>query len=174
MISIDDYKVRTNKLFERNRERWKKRLLKSLPKGVTLQLSPSEILPYTRIDFQRWLWGQIQLGAILCPYCRAAIDVLSMELDHVIPLKRSGGPGLDNLEVICARCNKVKGELTGEEYKLVVAFLEGPGAHFRQRIEGILINGGVGNMLRNFPRHAKKSAGAKVRQNWLDFEVDEF
>ena len=50
---------------------------------------------------------------------------------------------------------QVKGELTSDEFRLLVAFMEGPGAYFRQRLEGTLINGGVGKMMRRFPKQAK-------------------
>jgi hypothetical protein len=153
MLSVDDFRKRSSKLFESCRTRWRTKLEKDLKKQkLSLALSADQILPFTRVQFHKWLWDQMGLQAIPCPFCRAPIDILSMELDHRTPLRRGGGPELQNLEPICRRCNSIKGELTREEYVVLIAFLEGPGAHFRQRLEGSLISGGLGKMLRHFPR----------------------
>ena len=161
MLDTTQFEKRANQLFESCRDRWKKRLLKGLPKGVTLK--PDDILPFTRRDFHAWLWKQMGLQAILCKYCTAPIDILSMQLDHKTPLRRGGGPKLDNLQCICKGCNGSKGEFTDEEYTLIVAFMQGAGVMFRKRLEGVLRNGGVGNMLQRFPRKGKKQT-AKAEQ----------
>lgn len=155
MLTRDDFNLRGTKLFANLRDRWKARLQKSAPKGVVLNLQPDQILPFTRNEFLSWLWKEIGLQAILCPYCHAPIDVLSMQLDHKTPLNRGGGPHLDNLACICSPCNGSKSDFTHEEYSLLVEFMAGPGAHFRQRLEGVLRNGGMAKMMRFFPR--KKS-----------------
>jgi hypothetical protein len=51
--------------------------------------------------------------------------------------------------------------------------MRGPGAHFRQRLEGTLINGGVGAMMRHFPRQ-KKSDKPKQTQEALYFDNGSF
>lgn len=173
MITIEQYRDRSDRLYKSHRERWLTQLQKSMPRGVKLQMERTEILPFTKNQFGAWLWKQIQLQVILCPYCRAPIDVLSMEMDHSTPFSRGGGPGFDNLRCICARCNRVKADLTSDEYILLIAFLEGPGAPLRKKIEGALINGSIGKMSRFFPRDKAKRP-AKVPQQRLDLEIGEF
>jgi hypothetical protein len=152
MLTTKDFEKRANQLFESCRDRWRKVLQKGLPKDVELTIAPDDILPFTRREFQRWLWDTVGLQAVSCPYCRAPIDVLSLQLDHRTPLRRGGGPELSNLQVLCKGCNGSKGEFTHEEYSLIVVFMEGLGVAFRQRLEGVLRNGGMATMMRFFPR----------------------
>jgi hypothetical protein len=133
-------------------------LEKGIPKGVSLNIAPDAILPFGRREFQAWLWKLMGLQAILCPYCRTPIDILSMQLDHKTPLRRGGGPQIDNLQAICKGCNGSKGEFTHEEYSALVAFMESAGVLFRKRLEGLMRNGGMATMTRFFPRKDKKKA----------------
>ena len=165
MIDAAQYRQKVATLYNSDRERWRRKLQAGMPKGVKLALSASEVLPYTQAEFMKWLWTQIQFQAIPCPFCRVPIDVLSMQLDHKTPLRRGGSMAFENRECICKRCNQVKGELTREEFVLLVQFMEGPGAHFRQRLEGTLISGGIGKMMKHFPRGKAKD---KVVQDSLD------
>ena len=159
MIDATQYRERCAKLYSNDRERWRRKLQAGAPKGVKLEIPADEVLPYTQAQFMKWLWTEIQCQAIPCPFCRALIDILSMQLDHKIPLRRGGGMEFENRECLCERCNQVKGELTRDEFLLLVAFMEGPGAHFRQRLEGTLISGGLGKVMKHFPRgKAKQTA----------------
>jgi 5-methylcytosine-specific restriction endonuclease McrA len=162
MLSMSDYKKKVATLYSNDRARWRKVLEKGAPKGVKLDIPAAEVLPYTQAQFGKWLWSQIQLQVILCPYCHAPIDILSMELDHKVPLRRGGDMSFENRECICRRCNQCKGELTADEFRLLVTFMEKEGAHFRQRLEGTLINGGVGKMMRHFAK-GKKHDPTKVQ-----------
>jgi hypothetical protein len=171
VLSQDDFKKRANRLFEDNRTRYRKVLAKNLKKAklpISALPPADKVLPFTRAQFAKWLWDQVGLQVALCPHCRAPIDILTLELDHKTPLRRGGEPELDNLEPICRRCNSIKGELTREEYVIFVNFLEGPATAFRARLEGIMISGGVGKMMRHFPKAAKKAKSAPV------VEFDEF
>jgi 5-methylcytosine-specific restriction endonuclease McrA len=170
MIDMDQYRKRVAKLYADERTRWRRVLEKGVPKNVKLDLRPDQVLPFTQAEFGKWLWTQIQLNATPCPYCRAPIDILSMELDHKTPFRRRGGPELSNKHCICRKCNGSKGDFTHEEYLLIVAFMEGPGAHFRQRLEGVLRNGGLGNMMRNFPRKGKDGKKPQHTQEALYFD----
>jgi hypothetical protein len=166
MLSAKDFEKRANTLFESCRDRWRKKLAKGLPKGVELNIALEDILPFTRRWFQQWLWIAVGLNATLCPYCRAPIDIITLSLDHKTPLRRGGGPELDNLQVVCKGCNGSKGQFTHEEYSLLVAFMDGPGASFRQRLEGVLRNGEMASMTRFFPREkGKKKASTKTQDS---------
>lgn len=163
MLDVEQFEKRANQLFESCRARYRKVLQKGLPKGMTmLDIKADSILPVSRREFHQWLWQQMGLQAILCPYCKAPIDVLSMQLDHKTPLRRGGGPEIDNLHAICKPCNGSKGEFTHEEYSALVAFMESAGASFRKRLEGVMRNGGMATMTRFFPRKEKKAAKPDV------------
>lgn len=159
MINIDQYRKRVAKLYSNDRDKWRAKLQKQAPRGVKIIIPASDVLPYTQQQFMEWMWTQIQLQAILCGYCRAPIDILSMELDHKTPLRRGGDMNLSNRQCICRRCNGIKGEFTHEEFLIIVAFMDGPAAHFRKRIEGMLTLGKIGNMMRRFPRKKTQKEG---------------
>jgi len=149
-------------------------LQRSAPKGVKLAIAPDDVLPFTRKQFYSWLWKQTGLQAIGCPYCRTPIDIISLSLDHKTPLRRGGGPDLSNLQVICKRCNGVKSSFTAEEFQLLVNFMDSSGAHFRQRLEGLLISGSQGQMMQHYPRQKKGDKKPKVTQDALFGELSEF
>jgi HNH endonuclease len=173
MLDIDQFRSRGKQLFDHCRERWRRKLEKELPKGVRLTLRHDEVLPFTRNELIAWLWKQFGLQAHPCPYCSAPIDILSMQLDHKTPLRRGGGPELDNLQCICKRCNQVKGELTHEEFSALLVFMETSGGFFRSRLEGALINGWQGGMMKFFPRGKKQPR--EVAQPTLNLsELGEF
>lgn len=152
MIDIEQYRKRVARLYSHDRDRWRAKLQSKAPHGVKLCIAPDQVLPYTQRDLEKWMWSQIQLQAILCIYCSAPIDILSLQLDHKTPLRRGGGPDLDNKQIMCARCNRSKGQFTHEEYLLIVEFMRGPAAYFRQRLESVL---SMGNSNMNFPGKGK-------------------
>ena len=176
MIDLKHYQKRVAQLYNDERKWWRKELEKQATKaGFVLDVALDEILPYTQAQFGKWLWTKIQLGVILCPYCGAPIDILSMELDHKTPKRRHGGPELSNKQVICRKCNGSKGDFTHEEYVEIVNFMQGPGAPFRQRLEGVMRNGGMATMLRFFPRDKGKKAAKENAPEPLYFsELGEF
>jgi 5-methylcytosine-specific restriction endonuclease McrA len=51
--------------------------------------------------------------SIPCPYCGNK----TKEIDHVIPLSKSGQHSLDNLQMLCLDCNRSKGDKLPEEFK---------------------------------------------------------
>ena len=169
MLTTKDFERRANQLFESCRDRWRKKLNKGLPKGIQLNIKPEDVLPFSRREFQAWLWDAVGLQAIQCPYCRAVIDVMTLQLDHKTPLIRGGDPELANLQLLCKGCNGSKGNFTHEEYTLIVIFMEGPGASFRQRLEGVMRNGGMATMMRFFPRDKSKQKRPTKVQDSLEF-----
>ena len=45
-----------------------------------------------------------------CNGCRSAFEFRHLEVDHVIPRSGGGGDHIDNLQLLCAHCNRVKGD----------------------------------------------------------------
>ena len=57
------------------------------------------------------LYGQ-QEGR--CAGCRTGFEFRHLEVDHIIPQARGGTDHMDNLQLLCGHCNKVKGDRTQE------------------------------------------------------------
>lgn len=51
----------------------------------------------------------------VCAYCGGTED--PFHIDHIIPVSRGGGSGLDNLAVACIACNLSKGSKTPDEWR---------------------------------------------------------
>ena len=66
------------------------------------------------------------LGAIsaplMCPYCLETIPPRKISLDHILPRSRGGTNELTNLQYTCMSCNSMKGNLTDDEFKRLLAF----------------------------------------------------
>ena len=60
----------------------------------------------------------------MCSYCNKQIPYLDFSIDHKLPKNRGGSNELSNLHLVCIKCNKVKGDLTDEEFKQLMAFLK--------------------------------------------------
>jgi len=179
MFTQKDFEQRASNLYDNDIKRWRARLQAQAPRGVTLEIPASQVLPYTRTQHRMWLWNAMgcSLGAFQCTYCNAPIDLISMVVDHKTPIRRGGSPDLDNQCLCCDRCNKVKGEFTEMEFRILLAFMEGPGLLFRARLEGVLINGGVGKMMRLFPKkkgEVKKRYGTQPRLPEFAEEMEKF
>jgi 5-methylcytosine-specific restriction endonuclease McrA len=58
-----------------------------------------------------------------CHYCGETTTVKNLSCDHIVPISRGGTNEQTNLQFICLGCNFEKGNLTGDEYQTLVAFL---------------------------------------------------
>jgi 5-methylcytosine-specific restriction endonuclease McrA len=75
-------------------------------------------VPYSSDDFAAWLMQTIGCNAFPCPYCGAPLDVLSMVLDHDVPLHSGGTNEFSNLVPTCRDDNELKGSMTGADYRI--------------------------------------------------------
>lgn len=55
-------------------------------------------------------------GTITCIYCTKKLTQNNSELDHKTPLAVGGTDDLENLQLLCQRCNREKHSKTHEEY----------------------------------------------------------
>lgn len=58
-----------------------------------------------------------------CHYCGDILTPQIISLDHKDPLNRGGSSHPGNLDCVCKRCNRRKGELTEGEYQRLLVFL---------------------------------------------------
>lgn len=63
-----------------------------------------------------WLHSQMKLQDWKCALTGRPIDLLTCEVDHVVPRTRGGGDALDNLRLVCTRANEAKGNMTDAEF----------------------------------------------------------
>ena len=77
-----------------------------------------------------------------CPYCQKPIPYREISIDHIQPRSKGGTSEPDNLVYCDRRCNQAKGNLTGVEFKALMAFLnEHPS--IRESVMSRLIAGGA-------------------------------
>ena len=50
-----------------------------------------------------------------CNGCRTEFPFRMFEVDHLIPRSRGGVDHIDNLQLLCAHCNRTKGD-RGQEF----------------------------------------------------------
>ncbi|MBK7092391.1 MAG: HNH endonuclease [bacterium] len=51
----------------------------------------------------------------VCQHCGKAIEYLGVwDNDHVLPKSKGGSNGLENRQMLCAKCNRSKGALDDE------------------------------------------------------------
>ena len=60
----------------------------------------------------------------ICLYCSEKIQIDDYSPDHILPLDRGGSNTIDNIQFICIGCNRMKGNLTDEEFKWFLSFLK--------------------------------------------------
>lgn len=58
-----------------------------------------------------------------CPYCLVQIPWRLISIDHIMPKSRGGSNEPENLVFADLECNLAKGNLTGEEFTLLMEFL---------------------------------------------------
>ncbi len=58
-----------------------------------------------------------------CKYCFEIIDAKNISIDHDNPLSRGGENDVNNIRLICKRCNVRKGKLNGLEYSMILKIL---------------------------------------------------
>lgn len=66
-----------------------------------------------------------------CKYCRDIVTLASASVDHIVPVASLRGTGLgkstldtpENLQIICRRCNRGKGNLSARGFQKLIDFL---------------------------------------------------
>lgn len=122
---------RCDSLFQSQKNRAKEKKDKN---GRILKLG--YLLPFDRKQFIAWFLDQFggENNAILCRYCKRPIDAYTCQVDHAVPLKRGGSPGLGNLGPICAPCNAIKSKMIPEEMEYFCGLMIDMGNHFHNGV----------------------------------------
>lgn len=101
-----------------------------------------------------------------CVYCHKKLTRKTLTLDHVIPFKKGGSWGIENLVPACGFCNNSKSDRPVEE------FLPRLKAHqkkerLNQGNKKALANGGIDALL----KHCAKNSNTKTRKTIVDFKI---
>ncbi len=78
-----------------------------------IQLVYYDRLPFREVRFTRR--NVFYRDRNRCQYCRKVFQQRELNLDHVIPLSKSGGSGWDNVVTACVPCNSKKGDRSPEQ-----------------------------------------------------------
>lgn len=131
MIQLSDrFKDRVRSLYQSQTNRARQ---KTGPSGRISKKGYA--LPFDQKQFTAWFLDQFhgnEGGVIRCCYCNRPVDAYSCAVDHAVPLKRSGSPGLENLALPCATCNSIKGQLTPDEFRCFLDLMVTLGARYGQ------------------------------------------
>lgn len=121
MITVDQFDERVKALWKSQQTMAAAKYWKSGKRAGTVRRHAMPI-EFTRQDLHAWLKAKVGANAVRCGYCGAAIDILSLTLDHEIPRSAGGAFSIPNLVICCHDCNQMKGEMTGGGYRQVLKF----------------------------------------------------
>jgi hypothetical protein len=133
MITVEQFKERVTALWESQKRMAAPKKWHSGKRAGTIRKPASNIL-FTKQELGQWLWQQVGLNAILCPYCNLPIDIISLTLDHILPRSVGGEFSLPNMQVTCKDDNERKGNLTHEAYLALLKFMRGELSPYDQGI----------------------------------------
>lgn len=102
--------------------------------SVRMKAKGLPALPFGKGDLRKWTidamnppsleWHEIRYdNPVRCRYCGGMFGLKECAYDHRIPLSRGGGVDLDNLDLICAKCNAFKAEMLPLECDRLLLFL---------------------------------------------------
>lgn len=123
MLTLEAFDERVEALWQSQKRMAAPRKFKSGRRAGTVRTAGMPI-QFERSDLRRWLWKQVGLNAVPCPYCRTPIDIVSLTLDHIIPRSLGGEFSLANMQVICRECNERKSNMTAEGFTNLLEFAQ--------------------------------------------------
>jgi hypothetical protein len=120
MLDVEVFKERVAALWGSQKTMARPKLWKTGKRAGVVRKQAMPVY-FDKRALEQWLWKIVGLNAKPCPYCNVPIDILSLTLDHVIPRSAGGEFALDNMQVICKDCNAMKGDLSDDAFRQVLA-----------------------------------------------------
>jgi len=74
----------------------------------------------TAVQLEEWL----KTTPLVCNYSGEEVTILTMQVDHRIPVNRGGMNTLDNLCIASAHMNMAKGSMTEQEFKSLLSLVQ--------------------------------------------------
>ena len=125
-------------LFAKHKHFTKKVFHRLMKKSSTLKSSLKkrskeyEVLCNISLDEIRGLF--LEVYGHKCRYCDNILDINNLVCDHIFPLSMGGASDISNLQIICARCNTRKGNLTNKEYRNLLYWLSRQSENLRSYV----------------------------------------
>lgn len=82
----------------------------SYKRGVPPQIKRKERYQL-RKHYSEWYLALSQVYGEICLNCNVTVTDSKLVLDHIISIAKGGQSQLDNLQILCADCNRLKGKL---------------------------------------------------------------
>ena len=120
----DKFMPRLKKIHKNFAEKIFHRLMKksaTLKSSLKRRSKEYEVTCRISLDEIRHLF--LQAYGRKCKYCERLLVVSNLVCDHIKPLSDGGNSYIDNLQIICDRCNRRKGPLTHKQYASLLKFL---------------------------------------------------
>ena len=76
-----------------------------------------------------------------CPYCSVRLSKMNVSLDHITPVSRGGTNHLDNVHIVCMKCNSMKGNIGHRAFIRLLQFAGTINADDRRIFEARLLAG---------------------------------
>lgn len=96
-------------------------------------------MDYNLDQFRAWV--RKTLGS-QCDYCHQVLTAANFSVDHHEPIRRGGTFLAENLNLVCMRCNKLKGILTALEYQSLLDLIKTWPAEVKKNLLTRLYSGG--------------------------------
>jgi hypothetical protein len=124
MLDMDTFNDRATALWDSQKRMAAARTWKSGRRAGAIRRAASAV-EFTKQELRGWLLEKVGLSAIRCRYCRQAIDIVSLTLDHITPRALGGRFTLANLDCQCCQdCNGRKSNMTSFGFLNLLEFAQ--------------------------------------------------
>ncbi len=76
-----------------------------------------------------------------CVYCRELIKLRKWSFDHKKPVQRGGTNRLNNVQIICSRCNRAKGVVSHRAFRKILQFMRRYPAAYKELLSRLAFGG---------------------------------
>ena len=83
---------------------------KPYKRGVPPQIKRRERLTLRR-HYAQWYTTLVESYGAQCANCGISVNEMNLVVDHVLSVAKGGLSVLDNLQLLCVECNRIKGKL---------------------------------------------------------------
>lgn len=140
----DKFMPRLKKIHRNFAEKIFHRLMKksaTLKSSLKRRSKEYEVICRISLDEIRELF--LQAYGRKCKYCERLLVVSNIVCDHIKPLSDGGNSYINNLQIICDRCNTRKGSLSHRDYTNLLKWLEKQSVDMKEYVLRKLAKGDV-------------------------------
>ena len=125
MISSTQFDKRVKALYASQKKMAAPKKWKSGKRAGQIRV-PGMPVEFSEAQLKKVLMERVGFNVILCPFpfCKVPIDIISLTLDHVVPRMLGGGFTLSNMQICCANCNQMKGQISDHGFRMILTFAQ--------------------------------------------------